>query len=1448
MAVATIQSSFAGGEITQALNARIDLDKFDVGAAMIRNFVVDYRGGVEKRPGTEFIVEAKDTGTVVRLVPFIVSSETSYVLEFGDQYIRFISNGVQLESSPGVPYEIATVYLAADLFRLKFAQSADVLTITHPTYRPQNLLRTSDTTFEMEVIEIGAEVQPTEFSAITAPFTGDFNYGYVVTAVSVDGKEESRPSSPEVKHTEVLNELENKVVQLAWDPSPTPASRYNIYKWGPQAFDATLGHPPASAWGYIGSAVTTRFVDINIAQNFGQQPPVVGDPINGGQIIGVEVATGGAYTNGTDEFPLSPYVPLIISGDGAGAAGFAIVDPVAGEVVSAWITYPGRNYTSATATAGAGGATFTFTFSDIEPLYPSCASYLQQRRMYAGAAALPASFSLSQIGKFNNFDTTPNASPTDAISGIVSSQEVQEIRSLVPVSYGVLAFSSGGVFLINGGSPGAAVTPETISVTQQASPGANYLQPLLINYDIIFGQEKGNRLRNASFAWEKQSYTVGDITQLAPHLFDGYATVDWAWSEEPFKVIWAVRDDGRMVSCTYVPEQQVYAWARHDTQGLFKSVCVVPEGEENAVYVAVQRYIPDSDPDACWKTYIERLHPALTCCLFDAWFLDSALSLTSYTVPSTIYITQGVGNEVTITSYDPCEEDPGGGPFLGSGYLMESLENLSTDLIAVVDGEIVGGVQTDTIVVASINPGIGYDRVNRRIMYSVGYMPSTDGTATNDTGFDIWTGVHEIADAAAYDQRTYNNFSICAKDVDGGGVTRYDAYDSTSMVPNGIGPSDGTFRRFVEAHITVQQAIKVVDPRTGNVWSHHVSNATVPSRTCLIYEFRQEDDYALTISPYVPDADIHLELFGINDDWVMIGEQDIQGSLGLFTMQLLPRLRTTDEVTADYLLSYAEFAAPGGTVNYVLASQVAADGNLWWFGQFVDSGPTVYKLWKFTMPTSAPFGGPVVGGGWTEETPWVSGAGPDAPAAAYRAQGLTRQPIQVVYNLPEDTLVATEALYPANLIAGASTDPNDFHWNVTYIDLTGGTYTQHDDVVTGYMTAEWVPTADPDEAAFAVVSAYALDPDLRYHSFEFDTVNYARRWFAFCTRPVVGGVIQGGAYPPGNYFNFTNMYIVLVEYDFSDAVGGPTAVTVYPEAGWDAAYTTYATDIGIDEVVGASFVGYQSTTNLIDAGFFDETGPAWWSSGFNTNFWAFDADTQPREDYMQQPPFLRLSLGDVTPTVEAGDTLSIDCGRIRITEVVDAETLLGEVIDPLDLLIPDDPDGRYVPVLTGHYTFSTPTQVVSGLDHLEGKEVYALADGEVLGPFTVVGGTVDLGAVYSSIVVGLRYTSELKTLYLTAEGLNKGTEQGKRKKISGVTWRTDCTMNVEHSIDGVLYNPLPDTYADTTLATVPFTGDARALTYPDWDTYGVMWARSADPLPAHINGVIIEVTPGDTGA
>jgi hypothetical protein len=149
--VAVQLTNFTAGELSPRLDGRNDLAKYASGCKTLQNMVVYPHGSAARRPGTTFVREVKDSTKKTRLIPFEFSTTQTYILEFGNQYIRFYKDsGIIL--SGGSPYEISTPYLEADLPNLKYAQSADVMYICHPNYEPRKLSRTGHTSWTLTTV------------------------------------------------------------------------------------------------------------------------------------------------------------------------------------------------------------------------------------------------------------------------------------------------------------------------------------------------------------------------------------------------------------------------------------------------------------------------------------------------------------------------------------------------------------------------------------------------------------------------------------------------------------------------------------------------------------------------------------------------------------------------------------------------------------------------------------------------------------------------------------------------------------------------------------------------------------------------------------------------------------------------------------------------------------------------------------------------------------------------------------------------------------------------------------------------------------------------------------------------------------------------------------------------------------------------------------------------
>jgi hypothetical protein len=93
MAISIVQRSFGAGELDPKQFSRVDQVKYSTGLRTLRNGYVMKGGGIQSKPGTKFVSEVKDSTKRVRLFPFILSNSVAFIIEFGDQYIRFYKNG-----------------------------------------------------------------------------------------------------------------------------------------------------------------------------------------------------------------------------------------------------------------------------------------------------------------------------------------------------------------------------------------------------------------------------------------------------------------------------------------------------------------------------------------------------------------------------------------------------------------------------------------------------------------------------------------------------------------------------------------------------------------------------------------------------------------------------------------------------------------------------------------------------------------------------------------------------------------------------------------------------------------------------------------------------------------------------------------------------------------------------------------------------------------------------------------------------------------------------------------------------------------------------------------------------------------------------------------------------------------------------------------------------------
>lgn len=146
-------NSFNAGEFSPLMMGQTDFAKWKSGSKKMLNFIPRSQGPAERRGGTYFVKEVKNSSDRVWLAKFEYNTTQAFILEFGPLYIRFYSNhGVSLDGSSN-PLEVTSPYTASDLtnsdgaFGLSMVQSGDVIYIcTHTGNKPPyKLSRLSNT-------------------------------------------------------------------------------------------------------------------------------------------------------------------------------------------------------------------------------------------------------------------------------------------------------------------------------------------------------------------------------------------------------------------------------------------------------------------------------------------------------------------------------------------------------------------------------------------------------------------------------------------------------------------------------------------------------------------------------------------------------------------------------------------------------------------------------------------------------------------------------------------------------------------------------------------------------------------------------------------------------------------------------------------------------------------------------------------------------------------------------------------------------------------------------------------------------------------------------------------------------------------------------------------------------------------------------------------------------
>lgn len=632
-----VQTNFTSGEVSPDLYGRVDINKYFNGAKTLENIIVRPQGGAFRRSGTLFCKEVKTSANATIIKEFVFSQTQVYVIEFGDQYFRVF----KITDLTTVQAEVATPWLTADLSRLYFTQSADVLYVCHPSYQTRKISRTSDVSwtislyapFDGPYLDIDDSGTTMRLSSITDSATMKANGGtpFVVGDVG--------------KYAEYK---EDNVWKLALITAYTSSSQVTVdvvdYVGFPNpdadiSFDGGANEIQSDYSGVFKQSDIGKVFRANTGSNAGKWYTAT-DMDNGNQLNGTLLAaTGGQLV--TVSYPA---VILLISGRTISATLTASAATFASTDVGRWIRLQyGATIVQAKVTAYTSSTVVTVSLEQDPPRdsvnaanyanggladafrlgawsattgWPSVCGFHEQRLWFANTTTQPVNLWGSKSGDYEAFSPTETDLSVLADNAVTYVLAGNQANPIVWMETGpvMLVGTIGAEWQVKATNLNEPITPANIDMKEQTrwgSPNASRVHR--IGSATLFIQRGGKKLRELYYDFNLDAFTAKDITILSNHMFTkGSLVVDavqvTAVERHLRSVYWVVLTNGTVATMTYDRDQEVIAWTLQRIGGtsvLVESICCVPTltSGRDLIYMIVKRTINGST-----KRYIERMN------------------------------------------------------------------------------------------------------------------------------------------------------------------------------------------------------------------------------------------------------------------------------------------------------------------------------------------------------------------------------------------------------------------------------------------------------------------------------------------------------------------------------------------------------------------------------------------------------------------------------------------------------------------------------------------------------------------------------------------------------------------------------------------------------------------------------------------------------------------------
>ena len=605
-----LQSTLNAGELSPLLRGRPDIARYQHGLELCRNALPLVTGGVTRSPGSLHVdLIADDSVLLLPLRLTLAGVLTGYVLAFSHQQIRFYRGDTRAAIlDDGEPVTLATPYTSAQLPDLRFEIQENILYLVHPGIAPYRLTRGADDlhwTLSPVLFVHFPMRRPPETDTIE--LTPSVTSGTGTLTASTDFFEASHDgvvfmvNGGLARIDDVISPLVANVTMIRGIVVPNNMIRIS------DTVVVTANPGAMSGVQSVTLTIVAKKTSESSTLELLLTSTITPDPLP----AGVTAAVQSTSDNGTGLESYTDTVTLTFD-PGAMAGIEAITVKGQADQRLTQIVFLGDYinvvaYTlTTTISALPAGITTTKTTAKVpitgkEPDkfwkeqawsnrrgWPQAVGFAEQRMVLASNATYPTAQWWSKTGQLFDFEVgtlddeaidITLAPATSSINHLVSGEE------LLSLTFDQLIGTAGG--------RDEGITPTNPNIRLRTRHGASpRVRPVAIAEQVYFASPSGKRLRGLAYVIEQDGYAAPDLTVLADHLFEGGGIVDMAYAREPVPAIWIVTAAGTLVSLTLDRDQQVQAWAQHETDGTetYLSVTSIPgTNGEDSVWVAVQR-------------------------------------------------------------------------------------------------------------------------------------------------------------------------------------------------------------------------------------------------------------------------------------------------------------------------------------------------------------------------------------------------------------------------------------------------------------------------------------------------------------------------------------------------------------------------------------------------------------------------------------------------------------------------------------------------------------------------------------------------------------------------------------------------------------------------------------------------------------------------------------------